>query len=81
MAWWDTCIKAHKAAGVKYIVQPFMDKKGYGSLADLKRYCNYFNAIGAKCNAQGIRFGYHNHAKEFAAVDGVVRYDFMQHQH
>jgi len=77
MKWWDACIEAHAKAGVKYIVQPSMDKKGYGSLADLKRYCDYFNAIGEKCNAKGIRFGYHNHDREFETVDGVVRYDYM----
>jgi sugar phosphate isomerase/epimerase len=77
MAWWDICIDAHKAAGVKYIVQPFMDQYGYGSLADLQRYCDYFNAVGEKCNAKGIRFGYHNHSNEFKEVDGIVRYDYM----
>jgi sugar phosphate isomerase/epimerase len=77
MAWWDICIDAHKAAGVKYIVQPFMDKFGYGSLADLQRYCDYFNAVGEKCNAKGIRFGYHNHRKEFQEVEGTIRYDYM----
>ena len=58
MAWWDTCIAAHAEAGVRYIVQPFMDNVGYTSLDGLKRYCDYFNAIGEKCNARGIRFGY-----------------------
>ncbi|MBR8534449.1 sugar phosphate isomerase/epimerase [Carboxylicivirga sediminis] len=77
MQWWDKCIDAHARAGVKYIVQASMDKKGYGSLADLKRYCDYFNAVGEKCNAKGIRFGYHNHDKEFEEVDGMVRYDYM----
>jgi sugar phosphate isomerase/epimerase len=77
MKWWDTCIAAHKAAGVKYIVQPFMDKVGYESLAGLKRYCDYFNAVGAKCNAAGIRFGYHNHSGEFKSIDGQIIYDFM----
>jgi sugar phosphate isomerase/epimerase len=77
MAWWDQCIEAHAAAGVKYIVQPSMDKFGYGSLADLHRYCDYFNMVGEKCNAKGIKFGYHNHDKEFGEVDGVVRYDYM----
>ncbi len=77
MKWWDQCIDAHARAGVKYIVQASMDKKGYGSLADLKRYCDYFNAVGEKCNAKGIRFGYHNHDKEFEEVDGIVRYDYM----
>lgn len=77
MAWWDTCIAAHKAAGVKYIVQPWMDKVGYESLAGLKRYCDYFNAVGEKCNAAGIRFGYHNHDGEFKEVEGQILYDFM----
>ena len=46
MAWWDQCIAAHKAAGVKYIVQPFMDKVGYESIEGVQRYCDYFNAVG-----------------------------------
>jgi sugar phosphate isomerase/epimerase len=77
MAWWDTCIAAHKAAGVKYIVQPFMDKVGYESIAGVKRYCDYFNAVGEKCNAAGIRFGYHNHSEEFKDVEGQTIYDYM----
>jgi sugar phosphate isomerase/epimerase len=77
MAWWDTCIAAHKAAGVKYIVQPFMDKVGYESIAGTKRYCDYFNAVGEKCNAAGIRFGYHNHSGEFKTVEGQIIYDYM----
>jgi sugar phosphate isomerase/epimerase len=77
MKWWDTAIAAHKAAGVKYIVQPFMDKVGYESIAGVQRYCEYFNAVGAKCNAAGIRFGYHNHSGEFKTVDGEIIYDHM----
>jgi sugar phosphate isomerase/epimerase len=77
MAWWDTCITAHVQAGAKYIVQPSMDSVGYQSLAGLQRYCDYFNAIGEKCLAQGIRFGYHNHSKEFQPVEGQVIYDYM----
>ena len=77
MAWWDTCITAHVQAGAKYIVQPSMDSVGYQSLAGLQRYCDYFNAIGEKCLAQGIRFGYHNHSQEFQPVEGQVIYDYM----
>lgn len=77
MGWWDTCIAAHAEAGVKYIVQPFMDSVGYQSLAGLKQYCDYFNAVGEKCLAKGIRFGYHNHAHEFDSLEGQVIYDFM----
>ncbi|NQU54175.1 MAG: sugar phosphate isomerase/epimerase [Bacteroidetes bacterium] len=78
MAWWDVCIEAHKSAGVKWIVQPWMGGVGYESLEGLKSYCEYFNAVGEKCNAAGIRFGYHNHDKEFSTVlDGKPVYDWM----
>jgi len=77
MAWWDVCIDANKAAGVSYIVQPSMDDVAYKSLEGLKRYCDYFNAVGEKCNAKGIRFGYHNHAGEFKELEGQIIYDYM----
>lgn len=77
MAWWDQCIDAHKAAGVKYIVQPWMGEVGYASLDGLKQYCDYFNAVGEKCNQNGILFGYHNHSKEFSTLEGETIYDFM----
>ncbi len=78
MAWWDTCIDAHAAAGVKWIVQPWMSKEGYNSLEGLKKYVKYFNAVGEKCRDKGIQFGYHNHAKEFTTVfEGKPLYDWM----
>jgi sugar phosphate isomerase/epimerase len=78
MGWWDVCIEAHNAAGIKYIVQPFMDGNAFKSLETLKKYCEYFNAVGDKCKAKGIRFGYHNHDKEFSTqLDGKTIYDFM----
>jgi sugar phosphate isomerase/epimerase len=77
MAWWDKCIDANKAAGVSYIVQPSMNKIAYESLKGLQLYCDYFNAVGEKCAAKGIKFGYHNHAGEFKELEGQVIYDYM----
>jgi sugar phosphate isomerase/epimerase len=77
MMWWDACIAAHAEVGAKYIVQPFMDSIAYQSLAGLQRYCDYFNAIGEKCNAKSIQFGYHNHEAEFKQLEGQVIYDYM----
>ncbi|WKK65656.1 sugar phosphate isomerase/epimerase family protein [Lutimonas zeaxanthinifaciens] len=78
MAWWDQAIEAHSAAGVKWIVQPWMGREGYESLEGLKKYIEYFNAVGEKCRAKGIYFGYHNHDKEFSTVfDGKPVYDYM----
>lgn len=78
MPWWDECIAAHKAAGAQYIVQPWMGGMAYKSLEGLQTYCEYFNAVGEKCNEAGIRFGYHNHAGEFKTeLDGQVIYTYM----
>ncbi|HER07554.1 MAG TPA: sugar phosphate isomerase/epimerase [Bacteroides sp.] len=77
MPWWDQCIAAHEAAGVEYIVAPSMGNSAYQSLAGLASYCEYFNAVGEKCNEAGIRFGYHNHDREFSELEGERIYDFM----
>ncbi|MBK7709677.1 MAG: sugar phosphate isomerase/epimerase [Bacteroidales bacterium] len=78
MAWWDACIDAHAAVGTTYLVQPFMGGNAYTSLDTLKMYASYFNAIGEKCKAKGIRFGYHNHDKEFSTkLDGQTVYDVL----
>lgn len=74
-AWWDTAIKAHKEAGMKYVVVPSMPTPK--TLADLKIYCDYYNQIGEKSNAAGMRFGYHNHSFEFKEIEGELMYDYM----
>lgn len=73
--WWDTAIQAHKDAGMKYLVVAWIPTPK--TLADLKAYCDYFNQIGEKCNAAGIRFGYHNHNFEFVEIEGEMMYDYM----
>jgi len=74
-AWWDTAIQAHKEAGMKYIVTPWMPTPA--TLADLQAYCDYYNQIGEKCNVAGLRFGYHNHDFEFKEIEGQLMYDYM----
>lgn len=73
--WWDEAILAHKNAGMKYVVTPWMPK--VKRLSDLKVYCEYYNKIGEKCNAAGLRFGYHNHSFEFDKVENEIMYDYM----
>ena len=73
LAWWDQCIAAHKAAGIPYLVmswsQPLRSKEQMSTTAA------YLDAIGAKCRAAGIRFGYHSHSHEFAQVEGTTMFD------
>ena len=74
-AWWDQAIAAHKTAGMQYIVTPWMPAPE--TLDGLKLYCDYYNRIGERCKAQGLKFGYHNHAFEFNKIEGQVMYDYM----
>ncbi|MDO5666075.1 MAG: sugar phosphate isomerase/epimerase [Bacteroidia bacterium] len=74
-AWWDTTIQAHKDAGMKYLVVAWIPTPK--TLVELQAYCDYFNQIGEKCNAAGIRFGYHNHNFEFKETEGELMYDYM----
>lgn len=75
LKWWDQCIADHKAAGMEYIVTPWMDMPK--SLADLQTYCEYYNEIGKKCKEVGIKYGYHNHAHEFQKVEDKVMLEYM----
>lgn len=75
MKWWDQCIEAHKKAGIPRIVMSYSPK--LDTEAELKVMAEYLNAIGSRCNAAGIRFGYHNHAHEFAKVENTTMMDYF----
>lgn len=73
--WWDKTIADHKAAGMEYIVMPWMNVPD--SLADLKKQCEALSEVTRRCEAQGLKFGYHNHSHEFKEVEGVKMLDYM----
>lgn len=75
LEWWDECIAAHKAAGMKYLVSPSMPQ--LKTLRELKLYCDYFNEIGKRCLENGLQYGYHNHAFEFQKVEGEPMLEYM----
>ena len=80
-AWWDKAIVDHKAMGAKYLVMPSMPTPE--TLEGIKEYADYYNEIGARCVAAGLKFGYHNHSFEFEKKydlpDGnaISMYDFL----
>ncbi|MDR2804471.1 MAG: TIM barrel protein, partial [Dysgonamonadaceae bacterium] len=79
-AWWDKCIADHQAMGAKYIVMPSMPTPE--TLEGVQAYCDYYNAIGEKCQAAGLKFGYHNHnyefEKKYETADGnISMYDYL----
>jgi len=75
LAWWDSCIAAHKAAGIPRLVmswsQPLKTK------AEIETMAAYLNAIGEKCREAGLRFGYHSHSHEFHKVDDTTMLDWF----
>ena len=75
MKWWKQCIADHKAAGMEYIVCPWMGVSK--TMKDLLTQCKYLNEIGKLCKQSGIKFGYHNHSHEFQKVEGKTMYDVM----
>lgn len=75
LKWWKQCIADHKAAGMKYIVCPWMNVPK--NQKDLLTQCKYLNEIGKMCKESGIKFGYHNHSHEFQQVEGKKMYDIM----
>jgi Sugar phosphate isomerases/epimerases len=75
LKWWESCIAAHKEAGMKYIVTPWLDVPK--TKADLATEVKYLNEIGKLCRKAGIQYGYHNHAHEFTKVEDEVMLDYM----
>ena len=75
LRWWDKAIADHKAAGMKYIVTP-----GWGvpkTLEEAQTMCDYANAIGEKCRAAGLQYGYHTHSHEFQKVEDKRWIEYM----
>ena len=75
LKWWEEAIAAHKAAGMKYIVNPWYGRPG--TLKELKTICDFFNEIGKMCNAAGLKYGYHNHSHEMVKVEDRVMLEYM----
>lgn len=75
MDWWKKAIVDHKAAGMTWMIKPSMPIPT--SLSDLKMWCDYYNAVGAEVSKAGMRFGFHNHAREFEKIEGEIMYDYM----
>ena len=71
MKWWDEAIAAHKAAGMTYLVTPWGNVPK--TLEEAQTLCDYHNAIGAKCNEAGLKYGYHTHSHEFKNIGDTDR--------
>ena len=77
LKWWKKAIKAHKDAGMEYIVTPWANVPK--NLDEAKTICDYHNEIGRLCNEAGLKYGYHSHAHEFEKIPGTeqIWYDYF----
>lgn len=64
--------EAAHTLGHRYVVIPSARSETLDTLDDYRRLAAELNAIGARADALGLRFGYHNHGYEQALIDGRV---------
>lgn len=63
--------------GCAHAVVPWSAEEFRASAADVHRLASKLNEAGALVREAGMRFGYHNHAFEFAALDGSTMWDML----
>lgn len=73
----DKMIADCKEAGLKYLILPSFSGEFGFNIDDFKKAADFMNKAGEKCKNGGLRFGYHNHFKEFKKVHGQVIYDIL----
>ena len=77
----DQLIEYSQALGLQYMICSYAGvhrdptRTGDLNLDDWRYVADQFNAIGAKVQAAGMTFGYHNHTIEFGKENGVVYFD------
>jgi sugar phosphate isomerase/epimerase len=74
-------IASAKVIGQEYITIPSYNFPRTGGIDAWKQGAAEFNKWGAMCRDAGIRLAYHNHAAEFAAVEGgPTGYDVLMRE-
>jgi sugar phosphate isomerase/epimerase len=66
----DAQIEAAQIVGHRYVVVPWLDEDARTSLDDYRRIADTFNTLGARMQAEGLQFAYHNHDFEFETFGG-----------
>jgi sugar phosphate isomerase/epimerase len=67
----DAVLKSAQEIGHTFVTVPSLPGAARASGAALKETANAFNRAGTEAKSEGLRFAFHNHNIEFAAVDGV----------
>ena len=74
---WGPTLEAANVMGHDYLICPGLPRSVTESIAGYQRAADVFNRAGERARDAGIWFGYHNHAAEFALLEGQVPYDVL----
>jgi sugar phosphate isomerase/epimerase len=74
---WDRHLDAVAALGCRYVVCAGVSPEERRGVRDWHELAAVFNRAGEAARSAGLRFGYHNHDFEFAALEGRVPYDIL----
>lgn len=75
LAFWNDLLDNHKAAGIEYVVLPWMSVPA--TTEELAKQVDALNKVGAMATEKGLKFGYHNHSHEFRKVEDNVMLEYM----
>lgn len=73
----DKVIGDAAAAGVKYIIYPYLSDQYRTNLDGWKATAEKFNKMGEIAKSHGIKFGYHNHSFEFEKMEDQIPFDLL----
>lgn len=73
----DSVAETAKVVGHRYLTVASLDMRTIRTVDDWKRVADSFNEAGGRAKGAGLRFAYHNHAVEFAAVEGKVPMEIL----
>jgi sugar phosphate isomerase/epimerase len=74
---WTSALEEAKKSGLGYVTVPYIRPKERGGLDYYRSFADKMNAAGEKARAAGLKLCYHNHAFEFATIDGARPFDLL----
>ncbi|MBI2680936.1 MAG: sugar phosphate isomerase/epimerase [Candidatus Solibacter usitatus] len=74
---WSAAVEQAKAAGIRYMVLPYLRAAERGSPDRYRRLADQLNQAAPLCQKSGITLAYHNHAFEFQPVEGQRPFDIL----
>jgi sugar phosphate isomerase/epimerase len=70
-------VEIQRALGNNYLVVPSLPEERRNSASAWRETARLFSELAEKLKAHNIRLGYHNHAPDFAAMEGATPFDIF----